>query len=69
MVINLDLIGKRLEGLLNLIMNDPDLYSPTLSQFFNNHSLLSLIDPTSKYLRGLKAEAKRCDISLNCKVL
>jgi hypothetical protein len=50
-MLNLDNVGKRLEKLLNLIMNDPDLYSPIISQFFNNNRLLSLVNGVHKQLQ------------------
>ncbi len=69
MVLNLDQISKKLERLLNLVLNDPDLYSPSLTQFFNNHCLLSLTSRVYEHLRKNHEEAKEDEISLKCKVL
>jgi hypothetical protein len=40
---NLDGIAVHLGRYLNLILNDPDLYSHTISEFFDNHRYFQMI--------------------------
>jgi len=40
---NLDNIAVHLGRYLNLILNDPDLYSHTISEFFDNHRYFQMI--------------------------
>jgi hypothetical protein len=40
---NLDTIAVHLGRYLNLILNDPDLYSHTVSEFFDNHRYFQMI--------------------------
>jgi RIO-like serine/threonine protein kinase len=40
---NLDSIAVHLGRYLNLILNDPDLYSQTISEFFDDHKYFQMI--------------------------